>query len=74
MYRRKTKHYAIGMKANGSTITGITAPNVSEEGAYIPQWHGAFIKKNPRYMNIHLASGETIKSTDFVRTIEDVAV
>jgi hypothetical protein len=72
MYTRKIKHYAVGMKANDSTITRITPPEVSEEGAYINQWHGVFLKKNPRWMNIHLASGKTIKSTDFIRTIADV--
>jgi hypothetical protein len=30
------------------------------------------LKKNPRYMNVVLASGETIKSIDLVRDIEDV--
>jgi len=70
--RSPIKHYHIGMKGNGSTITRITQPALEEDGAYIDQWHGYKIKKNPRYMNIHLASGETIKSTEFVRDIEDV--
>jgi len=30
------------------------------------------LKKNPRYMNIVLASGEIVKSTELVRDIEDV--
>lgn len=72
MYRRKIKHYAVGMKANGSTITRITPPAVEASGAYIDQWHGQKIKKNPRYMNVYLASGKVIKSTELVRDIEDV--
>ena len=72
MYTRKITHYAVGMKANGSTITRITHPAIEEDGAYIDQWHGQKIKRNPRYMNIHLASGGTIKSTEFKRDIEDV--
>lgn len=66
------KHYHIGMKVNGSTIIKIHAPSIHEVGAYIDQWHGQTIKKNPRYMNVVLASGETIKCRDIVRDIEDV--
>jgi hypothetical protein len=40
--------------------------------AYIEQWHGMPLKKNPRYMNIHLASGKTIKSTELVQDLQDV--
>ena len=40
--------------------------------AYIEQWHGMPIKKNPRYMNVQLASGKTIKSTDLVQDLKDV--
>jgi|TARA_R100001463_G_scaffold3770_1_gene14966 hypothetical protein len=70
--RNPMKHYHIGMKANGSTIVGIRHPETYEQNAYIEQWHGMPIKKNPRYMNIVLASGETIKSTELVRDLEDV--
>ena len=70
--RNPMKHYHIGMKVNGSTIIKIHAPSIHEVGAYIDQWHGQTIKKNPRYMNVVLASGETIKSTELVRDIEDV--
>ena len=70
--RNPMKHYHIGMKANGSTIVKITHPNIEEDGAYIEQWHGQKIKKNPRWMNILLASGETIKSTELVSDLADV--
>ena len=70
--RNPNKHYHIGMKANGSIIVGIQQPETYEQNAYIEQWHGTPLKKNPRYMNIHLASGKTIKSTELVRNIEDV--
>ena len=70
--RSPMKHYHIGMKANGSTIIKITQPNIEEDGAYIDQWHGQKIKKNSRWMNVHLASGETIKSTELVRDLSDV--
>jgi len=70
--RNPMKHYHIGMKVNGSTIIKIHAPSIHEVGAYIDQWHGQTIKKNPRYMNVVLASGETIKCRDIVRDIEDV--
>ena len=70
--RQANTHYHIGQKTNGSTIVGIKAPDTSEAGAYIEQWHGTPHKKNPRYMNITLASGKTIKSTDLVRDLEDV--
>jgi len=70
--RKPNKNYYIGQKTNGSTIVRITMPDTSEQGAYIEQWHGMPIKKNPRYMNIHLASGETIKSTELVQDLQDV--
>ncbi len=70
--RKPNKHYHIGQKTNGSTITRITKPDTSEEGAYTEQWHGMPIKKNPRYMNVKLASGKTIKSTDLVQDLKDV--
>ena len=70
--RSPMKHYYIGMKTNGSTIVSIKQPEVYEGGAYIDQWHGAYLKKNPRWMNVTLASGKTIKSTELVRDIEDV--
>ena len=70
--RKPNKHYFIGQKTNGSTITRITKPGTSEEGAYTEQWHGMPIKKNPRYMNVQLASGKTIKSTDLVQDLKDV--
>ena len=70
--RQANTHYHIGQNTNGSTIVGIKAPDTSEAGAYIEQWHGTPLKKNPRYMNITLASGKTIKSTDLVRDLEDV--
>ena len=70
--RKPNKHYHIGQKTNGSTIVRITMPDTSEEGAYIEQWHGMPLKKNPRYMNVQLASGKTIKSTDLVQDLKDV--
>lgn len=70
--RKPNKHYFIGQKTNGSTITRITQPDTSEEGAYTEQWHGTPIKKNPRWMNVTLASGKTIKSTDLVQDLADV--
>ena len=70
--RNPNKHYFIGQKTNGSTITRITKPDTSEEGEYTEQWHGMPIKKNPRYMNVQLASGKTIKSTDLVQDLKDV--
>ena len=70
--RKPNKNYHIGQKTNGSTIVRITMPDTSEQGAYIEQWHGMPIKKNPRYMNIHLASGKTIKSTELVQDLQDV--
>ena len=70
--RQSNKHYQVGQKTNGSTIVGIKAPDTSEVGAYIEQWHGTPLKKNPMYMNVQLASGKTIKSTDLVRDLEDV--
>jgi hypothetical protein len=70
--RKPNKNYHIGQKTNGSTIVRITMPDTSEQGAYIEQWHGMPIKKNPRYMNIYLASGETIKSTELVQDLQDV--
>ena len=70
--RKPNKHYFIGQKTNGSTITRITHPDTSEEGAYIEQWHGMPIKKNPRWMNVTLASGKTIKSTELVQDLSDV--
>ena len=70
--RNPNKHYFIGQKTNGSTITRITKPDTSEKGAYTEQWHGMPIKKNPRYMNVQLASGKTIKSTDLVQDLKDV--
>jgi 5S rRNA maturation endonuclease (ribonuclease M5) len=70
--RKPNKHYFIGQKTNGSTITRIFKPDLEEEGAYIDQWHGAKIKKNPRWMNITLASGKTIKSTELVQDLTDL--
>ena len=70
--RTPNKHYHIGQKTNGSVITKITHPDTSEEGAYTEQWHGTPIKKNPRWMNVTLASGKTIKSTDLVQELKDV--
>jgi hypothetical protein len=70
--RNPMKHYHIGMKVNGSTVIKIHAPSIHEVGAYVEQWHGMTLKKNPRYMNVVLASGETIKCIDLVRDIEDV--
>jgi hypothetical protein len=70
--RKPNKHYFIGQKTNGSVITKITHPDTSEEGAYTEQWHGMPIKKNPRWMNVTLASGKTIKSTDLVQELADV--
>jgi len=70
--RQANTHYHICQKTNGSTIVGIKAPDTSEVGAYIEQWHGTPLKKNPMYMNVQLASGKTIKSTDLVRDLEDV--
>jgi hypothetical protein len=70
--RKPNKNYHIGQKTNGSTIVRITMPDTSEQGAYIEQWHGMPLKKNPRYMNIYLASGETIKSTELVQDLQDV--
>ena len=70
--RQSNKHYHVGQKTNGSTIVGIKAPDTSEAGAYIEQWHGTPLKKNPRYMNISLASGKTIQSTELMRDLEDV--
>jgi|TARA_R100001463_G_scaffold7214_2_gene22930 hypothetical protein len=70
--RKPNKHYFIGQKTNGSTITRITFPDTSEVGAYIEQWHGMPIKKNARWMNVTLASGKTIKSTDLVQDLADV--
>jgi hypothetical protein len=70
--RKPNKNYHIGQKTNGSTIVRITMPDTSEQGAYIEQWHGMPLKKNPRYMNIHLASGKTIKSTELVQDLQDV--
>jgi len=77
MYRQEwkrtpNKHYHIGQKTNGSTIISITMPDLSDKDAYIAQWHGTPLKKNPRYMMIKLASGKTIKSTDLVRNLKDV--
>ncbi len=77
MYRQEwkrtpNKHYHIGQKTNGSTITRITMPDTSDRDAYIEQWHGTPLKKNPRYMIVTLASGKTIKSTDLVRNLKDV--
>lgn len=77
MYRQEwkrtpNKHYHIGQKTNGSTITRITMPDTSDRDAYIEQWHGTPLKKNPRYMIVTLASGKTMKSTDLVRNLKDV--
>ncbi len=77
MYRQEwkrtpNKHYHIGQKTNGSTITRITMPDTSDKTAYIEQWHGVPLKKNPRYYMIQLASGKTIKSTDLVQNLKDV--
>ena len=47
-------------------------PDTSDRDAYIEQWHGAPIKKNPRYMMVELASGKTMKSTDLVQDLKDV--
>ena len=70
--RKPNKHYHIGQKTNGSTITRITMPDTSDRDAYIEQWHGMPIKKNPRYMMVELASGKTMKSTDLVQDLKDV--
>jgi hypothetical protein len=70
--RQPNKHYYIGQKTNGSTIVSIKAPDTSEVGAYTEQWHGMPIKKNPRWMNVMLASGKTMKSTDLVQDLKDV--
>ena len=77
MYRQEwkrtpNKHYHIGQKTNGSTITRITMPDTSDKDAYIEQWHGTPLKKNPRYMIVTLASGKTIKSSDLVQNLKDV--
>jgi archaellum component FlaF (FlaF/FlaG flagellin family) len=78
MYRQEWKrtpntHVRVGMKTNGSTVVKITHPNITEEGAYVKQWDGhTILKKNPRYMNITLASGKTIPSTEIMRELEDV--
>ena len=71
--RNPNTHVRVGMKTNGSTVVKITHPDITEEGAYVKQWDGhTILKKNPRYMNITLASGKTIPSTEIMRDLEDV--
>ncbi len=61
---RNYRHFAVGMSANGSTIKRIVKP--TEDSAYQMQWYGKVRKENPRYYNIELADGRTIKDYDLV--------
>ena len=71
--RNPNTHVRVGMKTNGSRVVKITHPDTTEEGAYVKQWDGrTILKKNPRWMNVHLASGKVIKNTEVVQELEDV--
>ena len=71
--RNPNTHVRVGMKCNGSKVVKITPPNITEEGAYVKQWDGhTILKKNPRWMNVHLASGKVIKNREVVQELSDV--
>lgn len=61
---RNYRHFAVGMNANGSKIKRIVKP--TEDSAYQMQWYGRVRKENPRYYNIELADGRTIRDTELV--------
>lgn len=61
---RHYRHFAVGMNANGSKIKRIVKP--TEDSAYQMQWYGRVRKENPRYYNIELADGRTIRDTELV--------
>jgi len=61
---RNYRHFAVGMNANGSTIKRIVKP--TEASAYPVEWHGGTRYENPRYYNIELADGRTIRDTELV--------
>ena len=71
--REPNRHAFVGMKTNGSRVVKITHPDTSEEGAYIKQWDGhTILKKNPHWMNVHLASGKVIKNREVLQELDDV--
>ena len=61
---RNYRHFAVGMNANGSTITRIYKPTY--KSAYVVNWHGVTRFENPRYYMIDLANGRTIRDTELV--------
>lgn len=66
---RNYRHFAVGMKANGSTIERIVKP--TDLNAYTPQWHGNPRFENPKYYNIVLANGSVYKDTELMQVITD---
>jgi hypothetical protein len=66
--RNPNTHVRVGMKTNGSRVVKITHPDTTEEGAY----GRTILKKNPRWMNVHLASGKVITNREVVQELEDV--
>ena len=61
---RNYRHLAVGMNANGSKLTRIVKP--TDASAYPVEWHGGTRYENPRYYNIELADGRTIRDTELV--------
>ncbi len=64
---RNLRHFAIGMKANGSKIERIVKP--TEDSAYQMQWYGKVRHENPRWYNIQLENGEVFKDRDLYQVI-----
>jgi len=61
---RNYRHFAVGMKANGSKIKRIVKP--TDDSAYQMQWYGKVRYENPRYYRIELEDGRIIKDTELV--------
>ena len=59
---RKFRHFAVGMKANGSKISRIAKPTTTD--AYMPQWHGGYRFVNPKWYDVFLADGRVIRDTE----------
>jgi len=59
---RKFRHFAVGMKANGSKISRIAKPTTTD--AYTLQWYGKYRFQNPKWYDVFLADGRVIRDTE----------
>ena len=60
--RNPNRNYSIGTKCNNSHIVEIKHP--TDPSAYAKYWTGHTMWKNAKWMDIVLASGETITSKE----------